>query len=360
MPLFMDLHKASDYEVKPTMEEIKRNHIADLEVQHKYGIKFLQYWINEEAGLVFCLMEGPDKESCAAVHREAHGSMPCNVIELQGGDYMTFMGDDITVNEFDIVEKADGTLDTGYRIIVAIDCISLSPDKPVFKTIHEIVKGSKGRMLNRRSGNKEMIVFSSGLSAIQCAANILKETQHMDASSAEIRIGIGAGEPVTGQKDFFGDSIQLANRLCDIAQNNQVVISPLVKQLAGEHMLQQYVVEKLLKILTPEDEKFLNRLIEETTSRFYHPAFTIEVLSKSLGVSRSNLYRKITLLTGLSANSFIRELRLRKALQLIRDKYGNVTEASYEAGFNNPSYFTRSFQKRFGILPLQVLKSGSQ
>jgi AraC-like DNA-binding protein len=357
MPLFMDLHKASDYEVKPTVEEIKHNHIADLEVQDKYGVKFLQYWINEDAGLVFCMMEGPDKESCAAVHREAHGSMPCNVIELQGGDYITFMGDDITVNEFDIVEKADGTPDTGYRIIVVIDCISLSPGKPVFKPIHEIVKKSKGRrMLNRPSGNREMIVFSSGLSAIQCAVSILQEIQYMDDSSTEIRIGISAGEPVTDQNNFFEYGIQMANRLCDIAQNNRVIVSSLAKQLAGELVCKHYEIEKSLKILSPADERFLNRLFEETASRFYHPAFTIEVLSKSMGLSRSNLYRKITLLTGLSANSFIRELRLRKALQLIRDKYGNVTEAAYEAGFNNPSYFTRSFQKRFGILPLQVLK----
>jgi Protein of unknown function (DUF4242) len=86
MPLFMDLHKAEDYDAKPTVEDIKKNHIADLAVQEKYGVKFLQYWINEDAGLVFCLMEAPDKESCAAVHREAHGAMPCNIIELQGGD----------------------------------------------------------------------------------------------------------------------------------------------------------------------------------------------------------------------------------------------------------------------------------
>jgi AraC-like DNA-binding protein len=356
----MDLHKASDYAIKPTVEEIKHNHIADLQVQHKYGVKFLQYWINEEAGLVFCLMEAPDKESCTAVHREAHGNMPCNVIELQGGDYMTFMGNDITVNEFDIVEKADGTPDTGYRIIVAIECISFSPGKPVYKPIHEIIKKAKGRsMLNKPSGNREIIIFSSGLPAIQCAVSILQEIQHVDASSTEIRIGISAGEPVTDKNNLFEYGIQMANRLCDIALNNQVVISSLAKQLAGEMVSQHYGAEKLLKILNPEDESFLNRLFEETASRFYHPAFTIEVLSKGLGLSRSNLYRRITLLTGLSANSFIRELRLRKALQLIRGKYSNVTEAAYEAGFNNPSYFTRSFQKRFGILPLQVLKSCS-
>ena len=59
MPLFMDLHKASDYEVKPTVDDIKRNHIADLEVQGKYGVKFLQYWINEDAGLVFLFDGSP-------------------------------------------------------------------------------------------------------------------------------------------------------------------------------------------------------------------------------------------------------------------------------------------------------------
>ena len=64
MPLFMDLHKASDYDTMPTVEDIKKNHIADLAVQHKYGVKFIQYWINEEAGMVFCLMEAPNKEAC--------------------------------------------------------------------------------------------------------------------------------------------------------------------------------------------------------------------------------------------------------------------------------------------------------
>ena len=76
-------------------------------------------------------------------------------------------------------------------------------------------------------------------------------------------------------------------------------------------------------------------------------------------MSRSRVYLKITSVTGLSANSFIRETRLRKALQLMKGKYGNVNEVSLEAGFNNTSYFTKSFQKRFGILPVQVLKPGT-
>ena len=195
MPLFMDLHKASDYDVKPTVDEIKRNHIADLEVQHKYGVKFLQYWINEEAGLVFCLMEAPDKESCAAVHREAHGAMPCNVIELKGGDYMTYLGQEGRVNEFDIVENADGSLDAGYRVILVVDSISILEQNLLDEKIDQVIKKSGGRVVNR-PGPRKTIVFSSGGPAIECAASILDSVQNLVAN-IEVRIGISAGEPVT-------------------------------------------------------------------------------------------------------------------------------------------------------------------
>ena len=356
MPLFMDLHKADDYDVKPTVEEIKRNHIADLAVQHKYGVKFLQYWINEEAGLVFCLMEGPDKESCAAVHREAHGGMPCNIVALQGGDYMGFMGNDISVNPFDIVERTDGTFDTGSRVIMAMDYVVLLRGDDFLAKIYTDIEKSGGHVI-KKPGRRDIFVFMSAVSAIDCALKIIQQVQQANPS-VEIGIGISAGEPVTTEKEFFGTTIRLANNLCTIARNGQLVLSAFVKQLASERSFQSYTDNATLKILNKEDEQFLNQLMEETMSRFYQPTLAVEELCKSLGMSRAKLYRKITSLTGLSANSFIREIRLRKALQLIKEKYGNVNEVSLEVGFNNTSYFTKSFQKRFGFLPVQLLKSG--
>jgi AraC-like DNA-binding protein len=351
----MDLHKAADYDVKPTVEDIKLNHIADLAIQHKYGVKFLQYWINEDAGLVFCLMEAPDKESCIAVHQEAHGAMPCNVVELQGGDYTGFLSGDIKVNEFDIVEKADGTFDTGYRTILAMDFVSLQPDNFMVEEIYRLIEKSGGRVVSK-PGQRDMFVFMSALSAIDCALQIAQKVQQSD-TAMEISIGISAGEPVTMQKDFFGNSIQLANSLCAIAQNGQVVISTLAKQLAGERFPAKHLNNEMVKTLSQQEEQFLNQLMQETTSGFYKPTFAIDTLCKSLGMSRAKLYRKITALTGLSANTFIREIRLRKALELMKGKYGNVNEVALEAGFNNTSYFTKCFQKRFGVLPAQFIKS---
>src|SRR5688500_2928554 len=170
MPLFMDLHKAEDYDVMPTVEDIKKNHIADLAVQEKYGVKFLQYWINEEAGLVFCLMEAPDKESCAAVHREAHGGMPCNVIELKGGDYISYMGDQNKANTFDIVERTDGTLDTGFRIILVADFLSFSGDNYFQENIDDTIKKFDG-MLVSKAHEREVVIFTTTQQAIECSMN---------------------------------------------------------------------------------------------------------------------------------------------------------------------------------------------
>lgn len=358
MPLFMDLHKASDYDVKPTVDEIKRNHIADLEVQHKYGVKFLQYWINEEAGLVFCLMEAPDKESCAAVHREAHGAMPCNVIELQGGDYMSFIGDENRVNEFDIVENADGTLDAGYRMILVADFISITTDDLSHEEIDRLIFVAGGRLVHR-PGNRKIAVFKPGAGAIECALGIVQFVQSLPGQVSEVRICISAGEPVTEQSEIFADAIMLANRLCDIAGNGEIVVSELGKQLMGESVLKKLMQISSVKVFNSEDEQFLHLLIEAVERLIASSELNIDSLGKHLGMSRSRLYRRVTELTGSSANNLIQELRMQKAFRLIRNNYGNVTQVAFEVGYGNPSYFAKNFQKRFGILPLKAAKLNS-
>ena len=69
MPTYMDMHdlpgvKASD---------VAGAHQADVRVQGAYGVNYQQYWVDEEAGKVFCLVDAPDRETATRVHREAHG-----------------------------------------------------------------------------------------------------------------------------------------------------------------------------------------------------------------------------------------------------------------------------------------------
>ena len=72
--------------------------------------------------------------------------------------------------------------------------------------------------------------------------------------------------------------------------------------------------------------------------------------------SRSQLYRKIKTLTGVSVNEFIRNVRLEKAKQLIELGSDNINEVSYKVGFSTPSYFTKCFKLKFGHLPTEEKK----
>jgi hypothetical protein len=70
MALFMDSH-AIDGGVKA--EDVAQAHLADLQTQDRYGVRYLRYWVDEAAGRIFCLVDAPDAEAANRVHREAHG-----------------------------------------------------------------------------------------------------------------------------------------------------------------------------------------------------------------------------------------------------------------------------------------------
>ena len=82
MPLYMDHHKHIE---GLTAEAVAEAHQRDLEVQHKHGAKALRYWFNEESGEVMCLFDAPSAEAAEAVHREAHGLMADEIVEVEEG-----------------------------------------------------------------------------------------------------------------------------------------------------------------------------------------------------------------------------------------------------------------------------------
>lgn len=82
MPLFMDTHEKVD---GLTADAVAGAHQRDLEVQNKHGVRYLRYWFNEPEGRVYCLVEAPDKETAATVHREAHGLVADEIVEVKEG-----------------------------------------------------------------------------------------------------------------------------------------------------------------------------------------------------------------------------------------------------------------------------------
>ena len=83
MPLFLDIHNGAK---GMTAEAIEEAHRKDLAFQERYGVKYLRYWYDLSSGRAFCLIEAPNKEAAIAVHREAHGMVADEIIEVTEGE----------------------------------------------------------------------------------------------------------------------------------------------------------------------------------------------------------------------------------------------------------------------------------
>jgi hypothetical protein len=81
VPSFMDIHDAPGV----TAGDVELAHAADLKIQGQYGVNYRHYWISETAGKVFCLVDAPDKETAARVHRESHGLEAHTLYEVLQG-----------------------------------------------------------------------------------------------------------------------------------------------------------------------------------------------------------------------------------------------------------------------------------
>ena len=104
---------------------------------------------------------------------------------------------------------------------------------------------------------------------------------------------------------------------------------------------------------TSLDNDFIQKILHFINENISEPLLTVELLSSKIYLSRSQLYRKIKTLTGVSVNEFIRNVRLEKAKQLIEQGNNNINEISYKVGFTSPSYFSKCYKIKYGHLPTQ-------
>jgi class 3 adenylate cyclase len=215
-------------------------------VQDKYGVKTQKAWINQEQGTVFCLFEAPSKEACMKVHQEAHGNVACNIIEVQASEVTMFMGPGNT-NPVGQVIHPDGDLDKGVRAFLFTDIVDSTAiteavgDTAAFSIIkkhNEIVRNIIGVQSGREikhTGDGIMVCFKSTSKAVMASINIQRDFQKYREDNSDIplhvRIGVNAGEPVTERDDFFGTAVQLAKRVCDLAESDHILISNVVHEL---------------------------------------------------------------------------------------------------------------------------------
>ena len=106
-----------------------------------------------------------------------------------------------------------------------------------------------------------------------------------------------------------------------------------------------------------QEDRFILRLKEVVQNHLGDDTLNVNFLSREMGMSRVQLYRKLFGVTGLSASDFIRNMRIHKAAELLKSDWGRVSDVAYEVGFNNLSYFTKCFKAQYGQTPSEFLQS---
>jgi len=124
---------------------------------------------------------------------------------------------------------------------------------------------------------------------------------------------------------------------------------------------QSQMLVKPADVVVPSTQKvFLDKLTSIIEKNISNDNFSVEILCDEIEMSRAQLHRKIKALTNQSASEFIRNFRLQRASELLKQNAGNIAEISYQVGFNSQAYFTKMFQELYSQTPLEFKKQHSK
>jgi AraC-like DNA-binding protein len=348
-------------------EHVASMHQADLKVQHLFGCKGMTYWCDEARRTAFCLIEAPNEKAIQDMHNHAHGDLPHSIIEVNKKIVESFLG------RIEDPENVEDELhrsfnDPAFRVIMVIEITNylnrVEGDQFTIFTqkfhnsASKTIKKFNGSVI-KKDNSTYLVSFRSVSDAVLCALKIQFNFKYVtpkhDAFNRRLNIALSGGTPVLPNKELFEDGITLATRMCEFVKD-QIVISAEINTLYESENQNARIDKDLIRSLKPSDEKFLTQLIDQTESNWNKTTFNGNTFSKEMGYSKSQLYRKLVKLTGKSPNHFIREFRLHKALLLLHEQRGNISEIAYETGFNSPTYFSKCFFDAYGILPSKYLQ----
>ena len=257
MPIFMDRHNLKD----ATLADVAEAHQKDLAIQDQYGVRYLTYWFDESRGTTFCLVDAPNKEAAECVHREAHGHIAGEVLEVPLAAVEAFLG---RINDPPAQpgQQPGANLDAGRRTILFTDIVgstemtarlgargAVELIRAHDSIVHRCLADFAGREV-KHTGDGIMAAFPDSRRGVDCAIRIQREFRQYNQHAQEplhVRIGLDSGEPVEDSNDLFGATVQLAARLCAEAAADQILVSETVRTEHGNAALFKAAEQRQLK-----------------------------------------------------------------------------------------------------------------
>jgi AraC-like DNA-binding protein len=363
MPIYMDVHIVPGVKAKDVAEA----HMLDLSKQSEYGCKCMTYWIDEIRESIFCLVEAPDKDAVKEMHSNAHGLIPHKIIEVSSNVVQSFLGRIYDPEEAETNEEGLKVFsDPSFRVLIITKTID-----PVLLQYKFGVEKANGLLLEQNNivrknithcdgrevehgGSGFIISFTSAAKAISCALAIQNDMPASVADATGFKMSINGGEPIEKSNKLFGDAIQLAHYMFAIPRNFNLIVASAVRELALKDHSQTN--GNRFFSLSPQDEAVLDCLFSKLEENWQNADFDVDDYCQAMTMSKSQLYRKTVALTGLSPNLLLKEFRLEKAKELMKKQHYSISQITFDSGFTSPSYFTKCFKKKYGLLPMNYLE----
>lgn len=155
-------------------------------------------------------------------------------------------------------------------------------------------------------------------------------------------------------QSFYRDSLMHIN-MSAVPENSPVPAEVVSGEANGVESGQgaQPQPQPAVPDMSPNDRKFMDKLVELMERNMDNGDLVVDDLVRELAVSRSVFFKKLKTLTGLAPIEFIKEIRIKRATQLIETGEFNMTQISYMVGINDPRYFSKCFKAQVGMTPTE-------
>jgi class 3 adenylate cyclase len=241
MPIYLDRHEPVAG-VSVTPQELAQAHMADLDVQGRYGVQYITYWFDQDRQSIFCLVNAPSKELAEVVHKESHGLTASRILEVDPNVVQNFLG------SLEEPPPGEPRAESAFRTILFTDIegstaltqrlgdeVAMDLLRRHDAVVGDAIDGFDGKSI-KHTGDGVMAAFSSVVQAVHAAAEIQRQLAAVNEAAGghhiRVRIGLAAGEPVTEKGDLFGAAVQLAARVCAHCEPDSILASSAVRDLS--------------------------------------------------------------------------------------------------------------------------------
>ncbi len=314
-----------------------------------------RFWYNSELKKAICFLDAEDKDVLERIAVDE--ASPAVIVEISAESFGRI------AEQLNTLHAIRGEEDVCVILCrkISQEPIELEESKRFVDLMKEFDRKTKkmvfrygGEWLSSK-GDYVLVHFNNLKKAVECSLELRQVFDQCRKKIATCKVSMNIGLSLDlAEKSKLQPSeasVKLARRLAFINSDSVIISHQLSDKKSG------FRNEKFIRLLSYKEEKFVNKLMDCLEQHWQNENFQVEDIGKQLGCSKSKIYRQIMDLMEQSPNQFIKEYRLNRAIDMIRARRSNISEIAFESGFGSPSYFSRCFQKRFGLNPTDFIQA---